>query len=219
FHLAETEKEMKDFIKKEGKNPVRYLEEIGFLMPNLVSCHSVWLDNKNITAMKNHDVKIVHNPVSNMKLAVGKALPYAEMKKAGLCIALGTDGCASNNNLDMFQTMKFASLLQKFSTNTQTILPATEAVEMATRNGAVALGLNAGEIKEGKLADLLLIDLKKEYFAPNHNIVSNIAYAAHPDCVNTVICDGKVLMENRKVEGEEEIIMKATEAARKLAEK
>jgi len=116
----------------------------------------------------------------------------------------------------MFQTLKFASLIQKFSTDNQTIATANEIWDLATFGGANALGFKAGKIEEGWLADLILVDLNKTYMIPNHNLLSNLVYAASGDCVDSVICDGKILMKNRKVEGEEEIIEKASVKARDL---
>jgi 5-methylthioadenosine/S-adenosylhomocysteine deaminase len=166
--------------------------------------------------LKKNDVKIVHNPVSNMKLSAGR-MPYEELKKTGLYanIALGTDGCASNNNLDMFEEMKIASLLQK-AFGSPTSMPANETFELATRNAAKMFRLNSGVLEEGKLADVVLLDLKHAELTPNHNLTSNIVYSANGGCVDTVICDGKILMAGRKVEGEEEIRDRAKEVAYEL---
>jgi 5-methylthioadenosine/S-adenosylhomocysteine deaminase len=216
IHLAETEKENHDFKEKYGKRPVPYLEEIGFLGSNLVAAHCVWLNKKDIEILAKHDVKISHNPISNMKLAVGATLPYKDLKGAGCHVSLGTDGCASNNNLDMFESMKFAALGQKAHANDPTVMSANEVFDMATKYGAVAIRLNAGEIKEGKLADIILLNLRAPSFIPNHNLTSNIVYAANGSCVDTTICDGKVLMEAGKVEGEEVVMDKANDAAEDL---
>lgn len=216
FHLAETKREVEDFKEKHGKKQVPYLEEVGFLDEKLVAAHCVWLDKKDIEILAKWDVKIVYNPISNMKLAVGGMLPYKEMKKAGLKISLGTDGCASNNNLDMFDSMKFAALAQKYHFSSTTIMPAEEIFKIATKNGAEALRLNTGEIVEGKLADIALIDLKRPELTPNHDLISNLVYSANGYCVDTVICNGEVLMRERKVEGEQEILEKAQEVAQDL---
>jgi len=129
---------------------------------------------------------------------------------------LGTDGPASNNSLDIFLEMKFASLLQKIKEMDPTMAPAKEVFEIATKNGAKALKINVGEIKEGKLADLILVDLNQIYFTPGHNLISDIVYSATGNCVSDVICNGKILMRERKIEGEEEIIEKATQRAKEL---
>lgn len=219
FHLSETEEEVENCRKEHGKSPVGYLKDIGFLGPRLIAAHGVWLDGKDIEMLAEADVKISHNPVSNMKLAVGRALPYKELKDAGLNISLGTDGTASNNNLDMFESMKFASLLQKFDSNDPTMLPAEEAFGMATSNGAQALGIDAGVIEIGKLADVILVDLKSPAFSPNHNLVSNLVYSASGSCVDTVICDGRILMRNGQVEGEDETLKGAIKTAQDLIQR
>lgn len=213
FHLGETRKENEDCYKKNGKRPVPYLEEIGFLGNNLIAAHCSWMIINEIKILAKNGVKISHNPISNMKLATGGVMPYSEMKENNLVISLGTDGCASNNNLDMFESMKFATLMQKAHRWDQTVLPALEVYEMATINGAKALGMNSGKIEEGKLADVLLIDLKKPELTPNHDLISNLVYSANGSCVDTTICDGKILMQNREVEGEEELLKKAGEIA------
>jgi 5-methylthioadenosine/S-adenosylhomocysteine deaminase len=148
-----------------------------------------------------------------MKLAVGKVFPYERLKTAGVTISLGTDGCSSNNNLDMLESMKFASLLQKYHHKDTTVLPAFEAFQMATINGARAFGLNCGEIKEGTLADLALIDLQRPELTPHFDLYSDLAYSGNGGCVDTLICDGKVLMTNRKVENEETILEEARRCA------
>jgi len=213
LHLAETKKENDDFIKKHNKRPVKYLDELGFLDKKLIAAHCIWLNNDDISLLEKHNVKISYNPVSNMKLASG-VFNYQKMKK--LTVSLGTDGCASNNNLDMFEEMKIGSLLQKSYFNDETIMPAKEIFSIATENGAKALGLNAGKIEEGKLADVLLIDLKKPELTPNHDLISDLVYSANGSAVDTTICNGKILMKNRRVEGEEEILEKVKKVAEDL---
>jgi len=210
FHLAETKKENEDFVKKYSKKPIKYLEEIGFLDKKLIAAHCIWLNNDDISLLEKHNVKISYNPVSNMKLASG-VFNYQKMKK--LTVSLGTDGCASNNNLDMFEEMKIGSLLQKSYFNDETIMPAKEIFSIATENGAKALGLNAGKIEEGKLADVLLIDLKKPELTPNHDLISDLVYSANGSAVDTTICNGKILMKNRRVKNEEEILEKVKKVA------
>ena len=210
FHLAETKKENEDFVKKYSKKPIKYLEEIGFLDKKLIAAHCIWLNNDDISLLEKHNVKISYNPVSNMKLASG-VFNYQKMKK--LTVSLGTDGCASNNNLDMFEEMKIGSLLQKSYFNDETIMPAKEIFSIATENGAKALGLNAGKIEEGELADVLLIDLKKPELTPNHDLISDLVYSANGSAVDTTICNGKILMKNRRVKNEEEILEKVKKVA------
>jgi len=210
LHLSETKKEVDDCIKEHKKRPVEYLDKIGFLGPNLVCAHSVWLNQKEINLMAEHDVKVAHCPISNMKLSVGAALNYQALRKAGVTVSLGTDGASSNNNLDMFESMKFAALLQKFSTNDPTALPAQEAFRMATAEGAKTLKLNAGELKAGALADIALINLKIPELTPSHHLTSDLVYSVNGGCVDTVICNGRVLMQGRKVEGEDKILKEAS---------
>lgn len=215
IHLSETEREVSDCIKRHGKRPVEYLESIGFLGPNIIAAHVIWVNDREIELLKYHDVKVVYCPTSNMKLSAG-VFSYQKLKEAGLTIALGTDGCAANNNLDMLEEMKTAALLQKLNDKDPTVLSAQEVFDIATLEGARVFGLNCGEIKEGNLADLLLVDLKHLHLIPNHHIIPNLVYAAHGSCVNTTICDGKIIMQNGKVEGEEEVLEKAQEVVMKL---
>ncbi len=212
IHLSETQKEVDDCIAKTKRRPVEYLDHIGFLGPNVVAAHTVWVNDKEIKLLKKHNVKVAHNPCSNMKLCSG-VLPYKKLKKAGITVALGTDGSASNNSLNMLKEMKFAALLQKHHNRDPTLLPAEEAFKLGTVNGAKAFGLNAGEIAKGKLADLLLIDLKHLSLNPHHNMISNLVYSSGADCIDTTICDGNILMQNRKVKGEEKILEDANKIA------
>lgn len=214
-HLSETEKEVKDCLKKYKMRPVEYLEKIGFLGDNCVLAHSIWLSDNEIKILGSNKCTTVYNPCSNMKLASG-IFPYQKLKKAGVNITLGTDGPASNNSLDMFREMKFASLLQKVKEMNSIIAPAQDIFEIATENGAKALKINAGEIKVGKLADLILIDLNNVSFKPGHNFILDVVYSASGDCVSDLICNGKILMSNRKIEGEEKIKKEATRRARNL---
>jgi 5-methylthioadenosine/S-adenosylhomocysteine deaminase len=216
MHLAETEKENQDYMERTGKRPVELLSELGFFGPDVIAAHSVWFNNKDIETLGKFDVKTSHNPISNMKLAIGKAISYKVLTSAGVTVSLGTDGCASNNNLDMFESMKIATLLQKFQTNDQIVMPTTEVFDMATINGAKTLRLDAGIIAEGKLADLLLVDIKHPAMTPNHDLISNLVYSANGSVVNTMICDGKIVMQDRKVEGELEVIEKCREHATRL---
>lgn len=214
FHLSETEKEVDDCLENHGMRPVEYLEKIGFLGPNLIAAHVVHVNKNEIQLLKKYDVKIAHSPTSNMKLSSG-IMPYQAMKDAGLTITLSTDGASSNNNLDMLEEMKIATLLQKVN-NKPTTLPATEVFEMATVNGAKALNIKIGKIEEEYLADLLLIDMNNIALIPHHNLISNLVYSATSEVIDTTICDGVILMKNRIVKGEEEIIKMANKVAQRL---
>ncbi|MCD6477146.1 MAG: amidohydrolase [Candidatus Aenigmarchaeota archaeon] len=194
IHLSETKKEVEDCIKKHGKSPVKYLYDIGFLSHKVIAAHCVWLSEDDIKLLKQKNVSLVYNPASNMKLSSG-IMPYHILKELNVC--LGTDGAASNNNLNMFEEMKIAALLQKVN-KTPILLAAQEALDMATINGAKALRINAGSIEPGKLADLIIIDLNRPDMIPLHNVVSNLVYSFDGD-VDTVIINGKIVMYNKKL--------------------
>jgi len=215
IHISETQNEVDDCIQKHGKRPIEYLNDIGFLSSNILAVHVIWMNEREMQILKEHNVKIAHNPTSNMKLCSG-FFPYKELKKYDLSIALGTDGCASNNNLDMLEEMKVAALLHKIKNDDTTIMSANEAYKMATINGAKIFNLDCGEIKEGTLADLILVNLNDVNLIPNHNLISNLVYSANRSCIDTVICDGKILMQKGEVEGEEEIVTKVSEVVKDL---
>jgi 5-methylthioadenosine/S-adenosylhomocysteine deaminase len=213
FHLSESREEVEGCLKQHGVRPVKYLEQLGFLGPHLIACHCIWLDAEEMDLLKAYEVKLVHNPVSNMKLAVEGVFPYRELRERGLTICLGTDGCASNNNLDMLETAKFASLLQKFHTKSPVAQKAHETMEMLSLQGAKAFRLDCGLIAEGKWADIALVDLNHPQLVPHFHTDSDLVYSANGSVIDTLICDGKILMQDRKVEGEEEIVAKAREVA------
>ncbi|MDH6342522.1 5-methylthioadenosine/S-adenosylhomocysteine deaminase [Parabacteroides sp. PFB2-12] len=219
LHLAETEEEVANSLRDFGLTPVRYLHRLGVLSPRLMIAHGVYVDEEEIQLLADHGVKVAHNPASNMKLGSGIHFRFKEMKEKGIAVGIGTDGCSSSNNLDMIEAMKLASLLGKGWRKDPEALTAEEMLEAATVVGASIAGLNAGRIAEGYLADLSLIDLKMPAFAPNFHFVSNLVYAANGSCVDTVICNGRILMENKKVAGEEAILEKASEVAYRLMER
>jgi len=218
IHLSETETEVKNCLRKYKMRPVEYLDSIGFLNKNCILAHAVWLSIKEIKILKKRKCSVVYNPCSNMKLGSG-IFPYHALSKEKVNICLGTDGSASNNNLDLFEEMKFASLLQKVYNKNSAIMSAKKTFEITTQNAAKALRINTGKIKVGKLADLILIDLKNICLTPNHNLLSNIVYSCNGDCVSDVICNGKVLMCNRQVKDENNIIKKVQERIKKLFDK
>jgi 5-methylthioadenosine/S-adenosylhomocysteine deaminase len=218
IHVSETQGEVENARKHLGGSPVAYLDKMGLLGPDVIAAHCVWLDDADIQALAARNVKVAHCPVSNMKLAVGGAMRLDAMRAAGLTLSLGTDGAASNNALDMFETMKTTALLHKFASNRATAAPAADVFAMATEGGAKALGLDAGKVEEGKLADLVLIDLRTPEMTPAHHLLSNVVYAAPSGSVDTVICDGQVVMEHRRIRGEAEILDRASAFASRLAE-
>ena len=199
-HISETQDEVDRITKKYGKRPVEHLDSINFLGPEVLAAHCVWLNEREIAVIRKQGVKPVHNPVSNMKTASGVA-PVPEMLAAGIPVALGTDGAASNNSLDMFSEMKFAALLSKAHKLDPTALPAQVVLEMATINGAIALGLQdkIGSLEVGKKADIVMVDMKKPHLAPLHNVISHLVYSAVGGDVDTMVVDGKVLMRERGV--------------------
>ena len=215
IHLCETEKEVQDSLEQHNQTPVQYLHSLGLLGPNLCACHAIWLSQEDMDLLAENHVKVIYNPVSNLKLCSGN-FPYQELKKRGIKIALGTDGCSSNNNLDILEEMKFAALTNKAHCQDPSIMPASEVFTATTSTAAKIFGLDCGKIAEGKLADCILVNLKHPQVVPNYNLVSNLVYSANGGCVDTTICNGKILMQNREVPGEEEVISQAREAARRL---
>ena len=197
IHLAETLDEQKIIAEKCGMTPVEYCHKLGILDKNTIAAHCVHLSQSDMDIMAECGVSVAHNPQSNMKLASGIA-PVAQMLKSGINVGLGTDGASSNNDLDMWEEMRSASLLAKVSTGDPCALPAYEALKMATVNGAVALGVDdkLGTIAEGMIADLILVDLQKSHLQPMHNLISTLVYATKSSDVDTVIVDGKIVVEN-----------------------
>ncbi|MDR2148929.1 MAG: amidohydrolase [Tannerella sp.] len=212
-HLAETEGEVANCIRQFGTTPVRYLKQLGILSPNLVLAHAIYVDDEEIRILADSGVSVVHNPASNMKLASGERFQFREMKSAGVKVALGTDGCASSNNLDMIEAMKLAALLGKVWRRDPEALTCNEMLEATTLTAGEILHQNIGVIQEGMQADLCLIDLKTPAFTPNHNFVSNLVYAANGNCVDTVICNGRILMQDKKVPDEDGILENAARQA------
>lgn len=204
-HVSETEKEVADCQAQHGLSPVQYLDNLGVLNNRTIAAHGVHLSRQDRSILAERGVKVVHNPISNMKLSSG-GFDYQAMVADGVEICLGTDGCSSNNNLDMKEEAKTAALLAKHQTADPAVLTADEAFKLATVDGAKAFGIDAGIIEEGKLADCLLVDLNDHRLVPDYNLVSNLIYSADSSCIDTVICNGKILMQDRKVDGEEEII-------------
>lgn len=222
IHVSETQKEIDDVSAEKGLRPFEYLEKIGFLGPDVLAAHCVWLSDEEIEIIKKHNVKVSHNPCSNMKLASGVS-PVSKMIEKGICVSIGTDGASSNNNLDLIEELKTASLLQKVSTLDPKALSSDEAIEMATIKGAEALGLDSeiGSVEVGKKADLILIDTNSANMVPDSSsLSSNVIYSANGSNVDTTICNGKILMENKKLTtlDEQEIYAKAKQAIKELKE-
>ncbi|TET56013.1 amidohydrolase [Candidatus Bathyarchaeota archaeon] len=220
IHLSELGTTPPYIARKSNLSEVELLENQGFLDDDVLAAHCIHLTTKDITILAKRGVKVAYNPVSNMKLAQGVSR-VKELIDAGITVGLGTDGAASNNSLDMFETMKIAALLQKLHYRDPTILRAREVLRAATIKGAEALGLHnkIGTLEVGKRADIILVDLNRPNLVPLHDIYANLVYSARGCDVDSVIVDGKILMENREVKtlNEEEVIKKAENQALGLA--
>ncbi len=203
IHLSETLTEVEDCVKKTGKRPPEYLDSLGVLSSKTILAHCVWLNPKEIDLISKRNSIPVHNPVSNLKLAVGGIMPELELYNKKLRICLGTDGAASNNNLDLTEEMKLSAILQKWRNNNAEIPNAYQTLEKATE-GFRVLGLKVNKLEEGDTADLILMKTH-ETITPLHNPVSNFVYASNGTLTDTVICNGKVLMEKGYVKEEEKI--------------
>ncbi len=204
-HVAETEEEEISSQKKYGMSPVELLDDIGFLFERTILAHGVWLSNNDIDILAKRGCTLVYNPSSNMKLAVGKAFPYKKIKQAGINIILGTDGSASNNNLDIFEEMKIGSLLQKHEQKDPTVLPSNEMFDCATKNGSKAFGLDYQGIRVGGSSDIALIDLNHQAVIPGHNLISDLVYSTSGSAVSDLICNGQIIMRDCVIKYEEKI--------------
>ena len=176
------------------------------LGPNLIAAHTLWLSDNDIELLGKHHVTCVHNINSNLKLSSGYHFMYKELKDAGCKVCIGTDGCASSNNLDILESMKTSAMMQKGWRFDPTVCPLGEIVEMATLNGADALGLNTGLLEEGRIADIQIIDTDNYNFLSPGSFLANFVYSAHSDCIDSLICNGRFVMRHRQVEGEREIL-------------
>jgi 5-methylthioadenosine/S-adenosylhomocysteine deaminase len=215
-HVAETETEVQRCSAEHGCSPVAYLDRLGLLGERTVAAHTVWLSGDDVAVLGERRVVCVHNPVSNMKLAVGAVYPYRRLAEAGAVCAIGTDGAASNNCLDLFRDMKIAALLQKFDTNDPASLTAAATLAMATTNPAAVFGLPGPEIEVGRAADFILIDGERPELVPSHSLTSDLVYSASGSVVDSVVCDGRVIMRHRETPGEADILADARRAARAL---
>ncbi len=220
IHVLETETELNQMKERYGKCSVNMLNDIGFFGPDVLAAHCIWLSEGDMNILRNNNVNISHNPVSNMKLASGIA-PVSSLLERGANVCLGTDGCASNNDLDMFEEMKLSALLQKVHCMDPTVLPARKVLEMATVNGARALGINSGMIKAGYNADIIIVDMDKAHLTPLFDVPSHLVYSAGRSDVRTSIVNGRVLMDDYNVlcMDEANVIEKAKAASEDLMSK
>ena len=200
IHLAETESEVRDAERAHGRSPTAWLESLGLWRGRALAAHAVWVSPDDIATLAARHVGVAHNPESNMKLASGAA-PVVAMRAAGVAVGLGTDGAASNNDLDMFEAMRQASFLAKLSTRDPQAVGAGDALAMGTIDGARALGLDAliGSLEAGKRADLITVSMSQARQTPRYNLVSHLVYVTRGDDVRDVVVNGRVLMRNRRV--------------------
>ncbi|ADI73686.1 amidohydrolase [Methanohalobium evestigatum Z-7303] len=220
IHVLETESELNQMKQHYGMCSINLLDRLGFLGPDVLAAHCVWLSDDDIEILRGRGVHVSHNPVSNMKLASGVA-PVPGMLDRGVNVSLGTDGCASNNNLDMFEEMKTAALLHKVESLDPTVLPARQVLEMATTSGARALGIKSGVLREGYNADVIIVDMNKPHLTPVYDIHSHLVYSASGSDVSTTIVDGRILMQDYEVVcmDEQDVLDRARTAAAGLVER
>jgi 5-methylthioadenosine/S-adenosylhomocysteine deaminase len=200
-HLAETEDEVRIIRERSGLTPTGYLESIGFWAPRTIAAHGVWVNDDDVAILRSRGIGIAHNPESNMKLASGTA-PVPKYLAAGVALGLGTDGAASNNDLDMFEAMRQAAFLHKLQSRDPRAVPAPVALEMATMGGARVLGLEReiGSIETGKRADLIVVGVNRARQTPLYDPISHLVYATRGDDVEMTIVNGRILMRERRVE-------------------
>jgi 5-methylthioadenosine/S-adenosylhomocysteine deaminase len=219
FHFLENAAEKKQLEEKFGKSAVSFLKDIGYLNERLIAFHCVCLSEEDIKLFADYGCKAGHNPASNMKLASGIA-PIPDMIEAGITVGLGTDGCASNNNLDMIKEMSTAAKLHKVARLDPTVMDAQTVVRMATIEGAKALGMEkiTGSLEAGKKADIIVIGLNKPHLTPLYSEYSHLVYAMSGADVDTVLVNGKIVMENRKLLtiDEDEVMRNVREIAVKV---
>jgi 5-methylthioadenosine/S-adenosylhomocysteine deaminase len=198
LHANETRDEVDPILEERGERPLAYADDLGALGPENFLAHCVHVDDAEIDLLAETGTAAVHCPASNMKLASGTA-PVQRLREAGITVALGTDGAASNNDLDLFDEMRDAAMVGKLAADDASAVPAEAVVEMATAGGADALGLPGGRIAEGEAADLAVVDLDRPHLTPVHDPVSHLAYAVRGSDVCHTVCDGRVLMRDREV--------------------
>jgi 5-methylthioadenosine/S-adenosylhomocysteine deaminase len=218
FHANETRDEVEPIVEERSARPLAYADDVGVLSREDFLAHAVHVDGSEIDRLAAAGTAVVHCPASNMKLASGIA-PVKELLDAGVTVALGTDGAASNNDLDLFGEMRDAAMVGKLAADDAAAVPAAAAVRMATRGGAAALSLPGGRIEPGAAADLAVVGLDAPHLTPRHDLVSHLAYAARGSDIRHTVCGGRVLMRNREVlplDGEQ-VIETARERAADLA--
>ena len=220
IHCSETRDEVYSVEQRYGRRPVAQLVETGVLTDRMILAHCCWITKQEIQDIAKAHASVSHCPVSNMKIATGGYAPVPEMLDAGVTVSLGTDGAASNNTLDMFDTMKFTALLHKQHRWDPKVLPAQTVFDLATRNAASALHMQdkIGSLEIGKKADVVLLDFHTPHLTPCHDPVSHLVYAANGSDVCTTIINGRPLMIDRVFQGldEAKILSDAADAAKTL---
>lgn len=201
-HIAETLDEGRIIRERYGRTPVEHLDALGVLDERTIGAHCIHVSDGDIAVLRDRGVAVAHNPQSNMKISSGVA-PIERMRREGVCCTVATDGPCSNNDLDMWEEMRSASFLQKSATGDPCAMPAYEVLKMATVNAARAIGYDGmlGVVREGAIADLILVDLRKPHLCPVHDLVSNLVYCGKASDVETVIVDGELVVEQRRVLG------------------
>ncbi|MBC2714024.1 MAG: amidohydrolase [Desulfobacteraceae bacterium] len=204
IHVAETKGEADQAREAHSMSPVKYLDSLGIINDNTLISHAVWVDDEDIEVLANRNARIAHCPESNMKLASGVApvpnMIQPDVIQKGITVGLGTDGCASNNNLDLFEEMDSAAKLHKVFKSDPTVMDAKTVVKMATIEGAKAIGIGdlTGSLEPGKQADIIIIDINKPHLTPMYHPESHLVYAVHGSDVSDVFVSGKALMRNYK---------------------
>ena len=217
-HVSETKKEVEDCMAAHGgMSPVEYLDSLGVLGPDVIAAHTLWLSDNDVRILGERGVTCVHNVNSNLKLSSGYRFLYNELRDAGANVCLGTDGCASSNNLDMLEAMKTSAMVQKAWREDPSAMPLNELAAMAGVNAGNALGLDLGRIVPGALADVLIVDVQGYQFLSPGSFEANLVYSAHSDVIDSVICNGRFVMKGRVVPGEKEILDAAREAMTRLS--
>lgn len=200
IHLSESKREVEENYEKFGKSPIKHVYDLGIFDVPVTAAHCVHLSDEDIDILKEKNVSVVYNPGSNMKLGNGFA-PVVKLLQKGVNVALGTDGSSSNNNVNMFEEINLSAILNKGLTGNPTVVPAMEALKMATINGAKALCMDKelGSIEKNKKADIIIVDMNKPHFYPIHDVVSSMVYTAQGSDVETVIINGNIVMENYEI--------------------
>lgn len=210
IHLNETAQEVADCKAAHGGlTPIEYVDSLGMLNPDMIAAHTLVLSDHDVELLGSNHVNCVHNINSNLKLASGYRFRYTELRDAGANVCFGTDGCASSNNLDLLEAMKTSAIVQKAWREDPSVMPLKEIFDCATINGAKALGINAGRLEPGAIADISIVDTDNTFFLSPAPFLANFIYSAHSDCIDSVICDGRFIMRHREVAGEKEIVEEA----------